>query len=145
MIRVPSTTHLQPIHPYSGRLIAVLTQIQIQKYCLFKDLDTIGNCQRPVSSLGVPQHMHKINLWKIDLNWSSKLRDNNGRKNTLVTQSCVLSDAWFGDRKIYFWGLEIKLKYFSGKLLLSRKLCYFRGSRFSQDLTTNSSPLLVAK
>ena len=24
-----------------------------------------------------------------------KLRDNNGRKKTLVTQSCVLSDAWF--------------------------------------------------
>ena len=38
--------------------------------------------------------MHKItNLWKFELNRSSKLRDNNERKNTLVTQSCVLSDA----------------------------------------------------
>ena len=29
--------------------------------------------------------------------------------DTLVTQSCVLSDAWFQDLKIYFWGLEIKV------------------------------------
>ena len=36
---------------------------------------------RPVFSLAVSQHMHKItNLWKFELNWSSKLRDNNGRK-----------------------------------------------------------------
>ena len=38
-----------------------------------KTLDTIGNCQRPVFSLGVSQHMHKItNLWKFKLNWSMK-------------------------------------------------------------------------
>ena len=36
---------------------------------------------RPAFSLAVSQHMHKItNLWKFELNWSSKLRDNNGRK-----------------------------------------------------------------
>ena len=30
-----------------------------------KTLDTIGNCQKPVFSLGVSQHMHEIsNLWK---------------------------------------------------------------------------------
>ena len=46
-----------------------------------KTLDTIGNCQRPVFTRGVSQHMHKItNLWKFELNWSSKLRDNNERK-----------------------------------------------------------------
>ena len=45
-----------------------------------KTLDNIGNCQRPVFLLGVSQHMHKItNLWKFELNWSSKLRDNNER------------------------------------------------------------------
>ena len=33
------------------------------------------------------------------LNRSSKLRDNNERKNTLITRSCVLSDAWFRDLK----------------------------------------------
>ena len=67
---------------------------------LRKTVDTIGNCQRPVFSLGVSQNMQKItNLWKLELNWSSKLRDNNERKNTLVTQSCVLADAWFRDLK----------------------------------------------
>ena len=46
-----------------------------------KTVDTNGNCQRPVFSLGVSQHMHKItNLWKFELNWSSKLRDNNEEK-----------------------------------------------------------------
>ena len=57
-----------------------------------KALDTFGNCQRPVFLLGVSQHMHIItNLWKFELNLSSKLRDNNGRKNTLVKQSYMLS------------------------------------------------------
>ena len=65
-----------------------------------KTLDTIGNCQRPVFSLGVSQHMQKItNLWKFELNCSSKLWDNNKRKNTLVTWSCVLSDPCFRDLK----------------------------------------------
>ena len=27
---------------------------------MLKTLDTIGNCQRPVESLGVSQHMHEI-------------------------------------------------------------------------------------
>ena len=51
--------------------------------------------------------MHKINyLWKFELDWSSELRDNYERKNTLVTRSCVLSDAWFRD--LEFRSLEIK-------------------------------------
>ena len=69
-----------------------------QRGARLKTLDTIGNCQRPVFSLGVhvSQHMHKkTNLWKFEFNWSSMLWDNNERKNTLVTRSCVLSDAWF--------------------------------------------------
>ena len=54
---------------------------------------TFGNCQRPVFSLGVSHHNHKItNLWKFGLNWSSKLRENDERKNTLVGRICVLSD-----------------------------------------------------
>ena len=57
--------------------------------------------------------MHTItNLWKFELNWSSKLRDNNERKNTLVTQSSVRLDGWFRDLKSevspQIWGLEIK-------------------------------------
>ena len=61
--------------------------------CL-KTVDTIGNCHRLAFKVGVSQHMHKItNLCKFELNRSSKLRDKNERKNTLVTRSCVLSDV----------------------------------------------------
>ena len=31
-----------------------------QKFDNLKTMDTIGNCQRPVFTLGVSQHMHKI-------------------------------------------------------------------------------------
>ena len=66
------------------------TQAYSKPTPFLKTLDTIGNCQRPVFSLGVSQHMHKItNLWKFELNWLSKLRDKNKIKNTLVTRSCV--------------------------------------------------------
>ena len=68
---------------------------------VFKTLDTIGNCQRLIFSLGVSPHMHEAtNLWKFELNWSSKLRENNERKNTLVTRSCLLTDAWLRDLNI---------------------------------------------
>ena len=50
-----------------------------------KALDTFGNCKRPVFSIGVPQHMHRITKL-----WTSQ---NNERKNTVVAQLCVLSDA----------------------------------------------------
>ena len=55
---------------------------------------TIGICQRPVFSLGLSQHMHKItNLLKFELNWSSELGENDERKNTLVDgRIVVLSD-----------------------------------------------------
>ena len=50
-----------------------------------KTVYTIGNCQTPVFSLGVSQHMHKItNLWKFELDRSSELQDNYEKKNTLV-------------------------------------------------------------
>ena len=49
-----------------------------------KTMDTVGNCQRLVLTVGVSQHMHNItNLWKFELNRSSKLRDNNERKTPL--------------------------------------------------------------
>ena len=44
--------------------------------------------------------INKTKLWKFELNWLSRLRDNNGRRNILVTRSCVLSDARFRDLKI---------------------------------------------
>ena len=52
-----------------------------------------GYCQRPVFSLGVSTYNHKItSLWKFGLNSSSKLRENDERKNALVGRICVLSD-----------------------------------------------------
>ena len=49
---------------------------------MLKAVDTIGNCQRLVFTIGVSQHMHKItNLWKFELN---RLQDINERKNTCV-------------------------------------------------------------
>ena len=58
-----------------------------------KALYTFGNCQRPVFSLGVSHHNHKItSLWKCGLNRSSKLRKNDESKNNLVGRICVISD-----------------------------------------------------
>ena len=69
-------------------------------YWCLKTMDTIGNCQRLVFTVGVSQHMHKItNLWKFELNQSSNLRDNNEKKKNLLSRSCALSDAWFRDLK----------------------------------------------
>ena len=61
-------------------------------HCL-KTLDTIGNCDRLVFTVGVSQQCIIMNLRKFELNQSLKLRDNNEIKNTPVTRSCVLSDA----------------------------------------------------
>ena len=60
-----------------------------------KTLDTIGNCQRPVSSLQLSQHVHKItNVWKFELNWSSEWRDDNEIPLSYEV-SCVLSEIYF--------------------------------------------------
>ena len=71
-----------PITRYQVRFMLIIILSNYQQCPLpLKTLDTIGNCQRPVFSLGVSQHMHKITkLWKFELNWSLKLRDNNERK-----------------------------------------------------------------
>ena len=82
------------------------------------------NCQKPVFSLGVSQQVHKItNLWKVELNRSSMLL-NKRKKNTLVTRSCVLSDAWFRDLHSKS---EVSISN-PWKILFSRKLRYFRGA-----------------
>ena len=61
--------------------------------CVLKGRYKFMNCQRPVFSLGVSHHKHKItSLWKFVLNRSSKLRENDERKNTLVGRIFVLSD-----------------------------------------------------
>ena len=59
---------------------------------VFEALNAFGT-QRPVFSLGVSLHMHKItSLRKFGLNWSLKLQENDERKNILVIQNSVLSE-----------------------------------------------------
>ena len=74
---------------------------QSVKHCLhLKTLDTKLAIVKDQSSHMVYLNMHKItNLWKLEINLLSKLRDNNGWKNTPVTRSCVLSDALFRELK----------------------------------------------
>ena len=105
--------------------------------CL-KTVDTFGDFQRPVFSLAVSQHMHKITiLWKFELNWSSKLRDNNERKKThchtkLCAFRCLISRPQI---------LQLRSRnQIRRKLLLSRKLHFFRESRFSQCFILSTSP-----
>ena len=102
-----------------------------------KTVDTIGNFQRPVFSLPVSHHMHEIiNLWKFELNRSSKLRDNNARKKhpchtKLCAFRCLISRP-----QILNLRSQNQIR---RKLLLSRKLRYFRGSRFSQCFILSTS------
>ena len=72
--------------------------LQLQNYlfgCQFKELKalkTFGNCHRPVFSLGVSQHKHKItNLWKFEINWVARKWWE--KKKKLVGRTCVLSDG----------------------------------------------------
>ena len=96
---------------------------------LLKPVDTIGKCQIPVFSLGVPQHMHKItNQWKFELDWSSELRDNYERKTHCHMKLCAF--RWLISRPQI---LNLRSRnQIRGKLLLFRKLLHFRRSSFSQ-------------
>ena len=63
-------------------------------------VDTLGNFQRLAFTVRVSQHRHKTTkLWKFVLNWSSKLRDINVRKNTLGAPWKLLLS-----RKLRHWG-----------------------------------------
>ena len=103
-----------------------------------KIMDTIGNCQRPVFSLGVSQHMDKItNLWKFELDWSSELRDNYERKkHPCHTKLCAFRCLISGPQILNLRSQN----QIRGKLLLSRKLHHFRGSRSSQCFILSTSP-----
>ena len=102
-----------------------------------KTVDSIGNCQRLSFTVSVSQYMHKItNLWKFELNRSSKLQDNNETKNNPCHTSCVF--RWLISRPQV---LNLRSRnQFRGKLLLSQKLWHFRGSRFSQCFIPSTSP-----
>ena len=79
---------------YNSKTAVLVRVITKRAYSL--TLDTFGNCQRPIFSLGVSQHnfMHSItNLWKCGLNWSPNLQENNERKRALFVLLGVISDA----------------------------------------------------
>ena len=102
-------------------------------------LDTIGNCQRPVLSPGVSQHMHKItNLYKFELDWSSELRDITMKeeKHPCHTKLCAFR-CLISRPQILNLRSQNQIR---GKLLLSRKLRYFRGSHFLQCFILSTSP-----
>ena len=84
-----------PFHQLASSVLWMLTE--------FKDTGhLVLVIVKDQSSHLVYLYMHKItNLWKFYFNWSSKLPDNNER-------SCVHSDAWFQDFKLWYWGLKIK-------------------------------------
>ena len=100
--------------------------------CL-KTLDTIGNCQRLVFTVGV-----LTNLLKFELNRSSKLRDIIERKKHPV--------APWSLEVVCFQMLDFETSnlrsrnQIRGKLLLSRKLRHFRGGCFSQCFVLSTSP-----
>ena len=79
------------------------------------------------------------NLSKFELNWSSKLQDNNEEEEkNLVTRSWMCAFRCLISRP---QNLILRSRnQISGKLLLSRKLRYFRGSRFSLCFTPSASP-----
>ena len=106
---------------------------------MLKTVDAIGKCQRLAFTDGVSQHMHKItNLWKFELNRSSKLRDNNERKkHPCHTELCAF--RWLISRPLVL-NLSAQNQ-IRGKLFLSRKLRHFRGSRFSQCLYHQPLPI----
>ena len=103
-----------------------------------KTLDIIGYCRRPVFWLGLFQHMHKItNLWNIELNWSTKLQYNSERKKTPLSHKVVCFRCLISRPQILNLRSQNRIR---GKLLLSRKLCHFRGSCFSQCFILSTSP-----
>ena len=105
--------------------------------CLLKAVDTICSCQRLAFTVCVSQHSHKItNLWKFELDWSLELRDNYERKKRPChTKLCAF--RWLISRPQNLI-LRSRNKIY-GKLLLSRKLRHFRGSRFSQCFIPSTS------
>ena len=116
-----------PVSPKCAKLNTFLLNL----IDLLKALDTVGNCiKTSIFTWCISTYAQNNNLWKFWRNWSSKLRENNGRKIPFVTQVAVLSDAFNLRPQLRS---RIQFKYLSEKLLLSQKVCYFRESRFSQS------------
>ena len=102
------------------------TNLKDYKIVYLKGRYTFGNSQRPLFSLGVSQHKHKITSgWKFELKFNQSCEKMMREKTPLLDEFVC-----FQIRIKDFW-LEV-FYYFSEKLPLSQNLCYFRGSRFSQ-------------
>ena len=105
-----------------------------------KPVDTIGNCQRPVSSLAVSQHhKHEItNLWRFELDWSSELRDNYKRKKHCChTKMCAFRCLILGPQVLNLRSQN----QICGKVLTPLQ----REPFITMFWTTNLSPLFVTK
>ena len=103
-----------------------------------KAVDTIGNCQRQVFSLGQSQHMYKItNLWKFELDWSSELRANYERKKIPCHTKLCAFRFLISRPQILNFRSQNQIR---GKLPLSRKLCHLRGNCFSQGFVLSTFP-----
>ena len=66
--------------------------VEITSYTQLQARYSFSNRQRPVSSLGVSQHMHQITkLWKFKLSWSLKMQVNSEEEKKTLLRRCV----WF--------------------------------------------------
>ena len=107
-------------------------------------MDTIGNCQRRVFSLGVSQLMHKItNLWKFELNIGQRsckiiMKEKHPRHTKVVCFQMLdfeTSKSNSDVAKLNLW----KITSFSNTTLLKRE------PFLKKFYTINSSLLIVTK
>ena len=131
----------------SQHLRMMRSRIQPSGCCFLPHYLAMLTTNRVKISTGLLFYAYKTNLWKFELNWSSKLRDKE-RKNALVTRSCVSSDAWFWNLEVEFWVLELKIQIFQWNIrpyTSFSKTTPLQGSRFPHNVlyTINSSPFLV--
>ena len=108
----------------------------INLMCILKTLDNFGN--RPVFSL-----MVYLNIYAQNNNWSSKLRDDNGRRNTYShTKLCAFRFDLEPSKSNYEVSKSNSniICMYENYFCLSRKLRYFRGSRFSQCFILSTAP-----
>ena len=125
-------------------LLLLLLAVFTIASCWFK-LKAYVNCQRPVFPLSAAQHMDKIkNLWKFELNWSSKLRENNERKKhpwhkKLCAFRCLIS----GPQNLFVISQQ-QLQIFSWQITFFLKTMLLQREPFlTMFHTINSFPLLV--
>ena len=118
---------------HSSQRLQLLTGTLEHSATTLKTLDTIGDCQRPVYSLGVSQQMHKItNLWKFELSWLCEVARYKWKKKTPLSHH--------GRTKLCAFRCLRSWNQIREKLFLSWKLRYFRGSCFSQCFILSTSP-----